>query len=339
MKRKLWVFGLIAAMSFVFCQGTFAENKPSVVRIGWLGLVNEQVISKAMKFHEKDMGVPVQWLKFDSGRDINTAMASGSLDFGNVGLPPATIGLAAGLRYWAIMNSDVLGAVEALVARPGIKSVKDLVGKTVATPFGSTSHYELLEAIKQSGIDKSKVKILDMSPAEAVAAYIRGDIDAAYIWEPNLHRIVQQGGKIILTSKQMFDRGYRTWDVIVVRPEFAKKYPKFVIKFLQGELRAIDYWYMHPDKTAKIISQEVPGISVGDAKRMMAGTEVLCIAKQLSPSVLGTSTKKGAAAEDIVSVGKFLLEEGRVTHAVSKGVAENFLHPEFLEAIHAKMWK
>lgn len=339
MKRLLLIWTLLGIMFFVFYHGAMAEDKPKKVRIGYLSLVNAQLISKALRFHEEEMGVPVEWFRFDSGRDVNTAMAGGSLDFGNLGLPPATIGISSGLKYWGIFNANVLGAVEAMVAQKGINSVKDLEGKTVVAPFGSTTHYLLLQAIKDAGLKKEKIRILDMSPSEALAAFIRGDIDAAYIWEPSLNRAVEKGGKIILTSKEMADRGYPTWDIIVVQPEFASKYPEMVIKFIKSELRAIDYWYSKPEESAKIVAKELGGISVEDAKRMMTGTHLLKINDQLSPKFLGISRKKGGSTDDIVVCGKFLLEQGRVKKAVSKKEAEDFLHLEFLETLKERMGK
>lgn len=333
MKRFVGILVIIGVMSLVFYHGAMAEDKPKKVRIGYLSLVNGQLISKGLRYHEEEMGIPVEWYKFDSGRDVNTAMAAGSIDFGNIGLPPATVGIGSGLKYQGIFCANILGAVESMVARKGINSVKDLVGKTVVAPFGSTTHYLLMQALKDAGVDKSKVKILDMSPSEAVASFMRGDIDAAYIWEPSLNKIVEAGGKIILTSKEMGDRGYITWDVIVVQPEFASKYPDLVTKFVKSELRAIDFWNKNPEKAAGIVAKELGGISVEDAKRMMAGTEILTLDQQLSPRILGTSKKKGGFVEHIVDVGKFLLEQGRTRKAVSKEEAERFLHPEFLEVL------
>lgn len=339
MKRIIWIGVFLAIMVSLISQTTFAEDKPKKVRIGYLSLVNGQLLTKHFKYHEDEMGVPIEWFRFNSGRDINTAMASGSLDFGNVGLPPATIGIANELGYWGILNANVLGAVESLVVRPGINSVKDLEGKTVVAPFGSTTHYLLLRAFEDAGVDIKKVKVLDMSPGESLASYMRGDVDAAYIWEPSLGQIVTKGGKIILTSTEMGVRGAVTWDIITVQPEFARKYPELVKKFVKSELRAIDYWYKNPDESAKIVQEELGGITVEDAKRMMAGTELLDISKQLSPNFLGNSKKRGASADDIVAVGKFLLGQGRIKKAVTKETADEFLHPEFLEAVQSEMGK
>jgi taurine transport system substrate-binding protein len=339
MKRRLWILVFLGILTLVFSQAAICEDKPKVVRIGYLSLVNAQLLTKYLKYHEKELGVPIEWYKFNSGRDVNTAMASGSLDFGNVGLPPATIGIAGGLKYWGILNANVLGAVESLVARPGINSVKDLEGKTVTAPFGSTTHYLLLRALEEAGVDLKKVKLLDMAPSEALASYMRGDIDAAYIWEPSLGKVVEQGGKIILTSAEMGARGAVTWDIITVQPEFAQKYPELVKKFIKSELRAIDYWFRLPEESAKIISEELGGISVQDARRMMAGTELVDMSRQLGPNFLGNSQKRGISADDIVAVGKFLLQQGRIKDPVTKEAADSFIHPEFLEAVDAEIWK
>lgn len=339
MKRTLWIWALVGILLLVFSQVAMAEGKPKIVKVGYLSLVNAQLITKNLQYHAKEMGVKVKWFRFNSGRDINTAMASGSLDFGNVGLPPSTIGVAGGLKYWGILNANVLGAVESLVARPGINSVKDLEGKTVIAPFGSTTHYLLLKALNDAGVNLKKMKILDMSSGESVAAYLRGDIDAAFIWEPSLGKVVDAGGKIILTSAEMGERGAVTWDILTVQPGFAKKYPGIVKKFIKSELRAIDYWYREPEESAKIVAKELGGISVDDARRMMAGTELIGMSRQLGPGFLGNSKDKGGSADDMVKVGKFLVGQGRIKNPVSLKTAQDFLHPEFLEEVHAEMWK
>lgn len=331
--RKFICLALMAAFVLLTFQPLQAADKPEKVRIGYLSLVNGQLLSKYLQLHEKELGVPIEWFRFNSGRDVNTAMASKSIDFGNVGLPPATIGLAGGMNYWGIMNANVLGAVESLVVRKNISSLKELEGKTVAAPFGSTTHYLLIKALREAGVDMTRVKIMDMAPGEALAPFIRGDIDAAYIWEPSLGLVVQNGGKILLTSEQMAQKGHLTWDVISVQPEFAAKYPELVSKFIKSELAAMRYWREHPEEAARIIAKELGGISVEDAGRMMAGTRLIGLDEQLSADFMGTSARKGRSATDIVNVAAFLLEQGRIKNGVSQQQAEDFLHPEFLEAL------
>ena len=83
-------------------------------------------------------------------------------------------------------------------------------------------HYLLLKALSDAGVNPSSMKILDLRPADIAAAWARGDIDAAWYWEPNLDKAVKRGGEIFITSGDMEKRGYPTWDVGVVMNSFAK---------------------------------------------------------------------------------------------------------------------
>ena len=83
---------------------------------------------------------------------------------------------------------DVIGTAESLVVKndSGVTDFAGLVGKKVGTPFGSTAHYSLLAALELAGVDPTKVKIIDLQPPDILAAWQRGDIDAAYVWNPTL---------------------------------------------------------------------------------------------------------------------------------------------------------
>ena len=72
-------------------------NKPEVVRIGFQAIPNAELIAKQLQWHEEAIGVPIEWRQFESGRDVNTAVASGAIDIGLVGSSPA----ANGISSWA----------------------------------------------------------------------------------------------------------------------------------------------------------------------------------------------------------------------------------------------
>jgi taurine transport system substrate-binding protein len=249
-------FGLM--LSAALATGASAQQKPDRITIGYLNLVNAQLVTKALGLHEKELGVPVQWVKFGSGGDVNNAVAAKQLSFGGVGNPPASIGIGRGLGYKGIFVLNMLGPVESLVVRTnkGIEKAADLVGKTMAAPFGSTTHYLTIAYLRGAGIDPTTVKLLDMSPSDAAAAWIRGDIDAAYVWEPSLNKMVQNGGRILMDSRTMAAHGFPTWDIAVVMDDFAAKYSELVTKFVKSECAAVDYWLDKPEETAAIIARE-----------------------------------------------------------------------------------
>jgi taurine transport system substrate-binding protein len=323
--------GLIASVALV--HGAAAQQKPDKIVIGYLNLVNAQLVTKALGLHEKEMGVPVQWVKFGSGGDVNNAVAAKQLSFGGVGNPPATIGTGRGLGYQGIFVLNMLGPVESLAVRTskGIEKPQDLVGKTMAAPFGSTTHYLTIAYLRSAGIDPTTVKLLDMSPSDAAAAWIRGDIDAAYVWEPSLNRMVQNGGRILMDSGTMAARGFPTWDIAVVMDDFAAKYPEIVAKFVKSECAAVDYWLEKPEETAVIIAKEL-SLPLDDATRMMKGTKMVPCAKQIGADYLGTSKAKGKFVDTLVSTATFLTDQKRLPKVEARQTYEDFIVPKYLEA-------
>jgi taurine transport system substrate-binding protein len=319
--------------SIALAQGASAQQKPEKVVIGYLNLVNAQLVAKALRLHEKELGVPVEWVKFGSGGDVNRAVAANQLSFGGVGNPPATLGVGRGLSYRGIFVLNMLGPVESLVVRESktITKPEDLVGKTAAAPFGSTTHYLIIAYLRAGGVDPNTVKLLDLAPSDAVAAWLRGDIDAAYVWEPSLNKMVMNGGRILTDSATMAARGYPTWDVAVVMDDFATKYPDLVAKFVKSECAAVEFWLKKPEETASLIAKEL-SLPIDDATRMMKGTKVVPCAEQITGTYLGTSKAKGKFVDTLVSTATFLTEQKRLPKVEARATYEEFIAPRYLEA-------
>lgn len=213
------------------------SNLPEVVRIGFQTIPNGEVIVKEQGWFDnalEELGVRVEWIDFASGSDVNAALASGDIDLGLVGSTLFAIGIERGIAYELIWIFDVIGSGEALIARSdrGIETVADLRGKIVATPFGSTTHYTVLEALKTAGLDPSDVTLIDLKPQDILAAWSRGDIDAAYVWEPTLSALESQNGRILISSADLVEYGVVTADLGVVRSEFLRQYPHIVEIYL-----------------------------------------------------------------------------------------------------------
>ena len=155
MRYRRTLLAIIASTALVHAAS--AQQKPDKVVIGYLNLVNAQLVTKALGLHEKEMGVPIEWVKFGSGGDVNRAVAANQLSFGGVGNPPATIGIGRGLAYRGIFVLNMLGPVESLVVRTSkqIEKPQDLVGKSAAAPFGSTTHYLIIVYLRGAGVLRS----------------------------------------------------------------------------------------------------------------------------------------------------------------------------------------
>ena len=333
--RRIWVGLAVLAVAAVVggaATEVGAQAKPDKVVIGYQDIPNEEIIAKQLGWHEKELGVKIEWKKFDSGRDVNTAMAAGSLDLGLVGSSPAANGLSSGVPYEVVWIYDVIAENEALVVKKGkgIKEFKDLAGKKVAAPFGSTTHYHLLVAFKVFGLDPKKATILDMQPPDMLAAWLRGDIDAGFVWEPTLIKMVESGGEILVSSKALADKGYITADVAVARKAFAEKYPDLVGKYLVNLSKAVDYYRQSPAEAAKLQAKEF-NLPEPEMARQMKTMVMLNGKEQLGAKYLGTCAKRGGLAKALKDTADFLKAEKRIKEAPTLAAFQKGVNPCYLE--------
>lgn len=306
---------LIAAIlliSATACRASKADQtkenkKVKEIKIGTMYLVNPDLVARKEKYYEKQLGVKVKIVKFDSGKDVNTALAAGSIDVSELGSNPTALGIGNGLNYDVIYIGDIIGSAESLVVKnnANVNSVSQLKGKKIAVPFASTSHYSLLNALKQAGLKESDVKLLDLEPNDIHAAWKRGDIDAAYVWYPVLNNLVKDG-KILTGSDKLAKQGIITADLVVARRDFAKSNKNLVVCYIKALNQANDLDQKNKEQSIKDIA-EILNISESDAKFQRNSFEWIDGKKQLSKEYLGENI-----ANVLKNTADFLKEQGSI---------------------------
>ena len=231
---------------------------PDKVIIATLEMPNDEGIAKAEGYFEDEMGVLIEIVQFESGKAINQAMVSGAVDFGLTGSGSAVLGIASGIPIEMIWIHETLGSVESLVAKSDLNatSLEDLKGKNIGVPFASTAHYSLLRAITASGFEETDFALIDLQPSDLFAAWQRGDIDAAYIWEPTLSELLADGN-IVLHSGDVAEMGYMTANVEIVRSEFGEAYPEIVEKYIACIDKAVTLYREDPEQAIAIIAEQL----------------------------------------------------------------------------------
>ena len=154
----------------------------------------------------KKTGWDIEFRRFNSGAEIFAAIASGDVQIGDVGSSPFAAAVSRGIDVKGFFISSVSGDGEALVVRPGIETPADLKGKKLAAAPVSTDHYQLLAVLKQEGISEKEAQVIAIPQPEIVAAWKRGDIDGAFVWDPALTEL-KKDGKVLLTVGP----GRRAW--------------------------------------------------------------------------------------------------------------------------------
>ncbi|TBU99233.1 taurine ABC transporter substrate-binding protein [Stutzerimonas kirkiae] len=300
--------GLALALTATALQVQAAD-----IVIGYQTGIDPAKVPQAEGAYEKAIGEKLDWRRFNSGPEVVTALASGHLQIGNLGSSPLAAATSRGLPLVTFLVAARIDSAEALVVRngSGINDPQDLLGKTIATPFVSTSHYSLLGAIKHWGLDASKVKIVNLQPAEISAAWKRGDIDGAFVWSPALGEI-KKDGKVLTDAAEVGRWGAPTFEVWVARKDFAEKHPEVLARFAEVTLKSFaDYnanpaaWDAASPQVASIA--RLTGAEPADVPELLAGSAFPNRDEQLSEAWLGGGTAKAIAA-----TAEFLKEQGRV---------------------------
>jgi taurine transport system substrate-binding protein len=297
-------------------SGSDAEKE--TIRIGYQSFPSGDLIVKNNKWLEEALpDFNIEWIKFDSGADVNTAFIAEELDFGALGSSPVARGLSAPLNipYKVAFVLDVAGDNEALVVRnaANVSTIGELRGKRIATPFASTAHYSLLAALSQNGLTPSDVQLIDLQPQAILAAWDRGDIDAAYTWLPTLDDL-RKTGKDLITSRRLAADGKPTLDLGAVRTEFADAHPEVVDIWRRQEARALDVISGDPDAAAKAIAAEV-GLTPEDLAGQLKQGVYLTPAEVSSPEWLGSDGKPGNIAANLQSASEFLAQQKQIPAA------------------------
>ena len=311
MNKRLSIKTLVAAAAVLATGATFAQTK-EVTFAHQDMLVPLRTVMESGEL-EKATGYKINWRMFGGGGDVIRAMASGDVQIGEAGSSPITAAASQGQDIRLFWILDDIADAEALVVRngSGINGPKDLKGKKVATPFVSTSHYQLMVDMKLEGVDPKTVNVMNMRPPEIAAAWERGDIDAAFIWDPVLSKI-KTNGKVIATSGTIGKKGYPTFDGLVVSAEWAAKNEAFMVALVKALAKAdADYRANAAKWTAD--SPQVKAVAKwtkADAKDVppaMALYKFPTADEQLSAAWLG-----GGAAKAMTDTAVFLKEQGRV---------------------------
>lgn len=311
------------------------ERYPDAVNIGTLnGSIQTAVGLEEGWFDE--LGVKVNFLYFDSGRDVNNAFASGSVDLASFGSSPISLGVSSDLNYEVVFLNDVIGSAESLVVKNDaeISDVAGLKGKKVATPFASTSHYSLLNALQLAGVDAADVEILDMQPQDILAAWTRGDIDAAYIWNPILAEL-EKDGTVLTDSEKLAEQGVVAADLSAAGKEFAEKYPTLVTEYVKVFIKTYELIDSDPERVVQDTAANL-GITEEEAQQQLFDNKWISGEEQLSDAYLGTSGSIGALADTIKSTADFHVAQGNLESAPELDVFVDAVNPAFVEAALGK---
>ena len=207
---------------------------------------------------------------FNAGPSAIEALNAGAIDATFIGPNPA-------INSYVQSNGESLRIVAGataggaqLVVKPGMDSVEDLAGKTLATPqLGNTQDVALRVWLGEQGYETTTegggdVAIVPTENATTLQLFQNGDIDGAWLPEPWASRlVVDAGAEVLLDEADLWPDGKFATTVLVVSKQFLAEHPDQVEALLRGEQRAITWLNENPEETPALINA---GLEAADAK-------------------------------------------------------------------------
>jgi len=249
------------------CGGDATGNESAVQDDGSVDLAKVTLVVGDQKGGSKallqaaglldDTEYQIDWKEFTSGPPLLEAMNGGSIHVGGVGNTPPLFAAAADGRFKVVQAATYGGRGDAIVVPKDspVTSVADLVGKTVAVAEGSSANYNLLAQLDDAGLSYSDVDVSNLQPADALAAFTAGHVDAWAIWEPFTSQAEIDANARVIADGRKLANGYVfqvASDAALDDPATAAALKDYLSRIAQAQL----WSQTHKQEWAKVWAQE-----------------------------------------------------------------------------------
>ncbi|MDR9797624.1 ABC transporter substrate-binding protein [Aeribacillus pallidus] len=241
---------------------TIGYQSPTAQTWGALIIKNQKLYEKYLKQLHPDKNFKIEWFDAPAGSVLNNNMVGGKIQISFLGDMPSLLNGVMGITqknyrsvFIAFDGKGKNGRNQAILVPKGsdIQDVKDLEGKTVSTPIGSSAHRMLLDAMEQNNM-VDKVKIIDQSVTLGMQSIEQNKIAAHSSWEPYPSLITKKDIGNVLLSGEETNRDYLAG--VVANRDWAEKNKSYVVAFLAALSDAHQLVLDDPEKAAKIFAEE-----------------------------------------------------------------------------------
>ena len=180
-------------------------------------------------------------------------VAAGKMDFITVTAEALMLAQAQGMPLKAVYvhaRSPISKFV--VLKSSGVKSVKDLKGKTIGMPVLEASSAYFGGIFREAGLqfDKDAKLLATGTGAPAALALQRGDIAGWASWDTAVASLENRGMELVEFRPSYFDD--LIGNVIVTRNDMIEKHPEVVIAVARGIAKAVHFGLANPDAAVKI---------------------------------------------------------------------------------------
>ncbi len=253
--KQLAISSLSLALALSFGAAQAQETKVGVGISGWTGFAPLTLAKEAGIFKKNGLDVSIKKIP---QKDRHLAIASGDIQCAATTVETWIVWNANGVATTQIFQLDKSFGADGMVVKPGINSIKDLKGKTMAADApGTATYFTLAWMLKKNGMSIKDVTVVNLSPQAAANAMIAGTsgIDGGMTYEPFLSavRAKPEAGKILATTLDY----PMVMDTFGCTPKFLSENPKAAKALADSYFEALDMIQKDPKKSFEIMGADV----------------------------------------------------------------------------------
>jgi NitT/TauT family transport system substrate-binding protein len=315
---------LTLLLALIAARAALASEPLKIGYSDWPGFTAWEIAKVKGLFTKHGVGVDLVW--FPVYTDSLTALNTGKLDCNLQTWNDAMAPIAEGIPLKTVLILDNSFGNDAVIAKPGITSPKDLKGKTVATELATCDHFMLLKALASAGLTEKDVDYKNLTVPDAAAAFIAGKVDAAAIWQPWVSQIQREGAGTVIYSSA--DIPGLIPDILLCQASVVDRRPEDMQKLVAVWLDIINMLKTNQDEAVQIMAKVVE--QPPDAyKAFMPGTKFFDLdmnrkAFESRPSDTATLSGSGKA------ISEFLVQAGQLKAVPNYDAA---IEPKFVRAV------
>ncbi len=232
-------------------------------QLNWVaGGANAGFAAAVQQGYYKAAGLDVKVVEGNGSGNTAQLVASGrsQLAYADAVAVSQLIAKGAPMKVLATVYQSNPNAVLAL-KKTGIKSIKDLTGRKVGVPSGSSQTTMLPLFLRANGLKESDVNLINMPPTSMVPSLLQGQVDAI-LGSIDAYQIQLEAQGADLDVYRFADFGVPTVSTsIFASNDYIKDNPDVVRKFIAASLRGWSFALDNPTQTVKDIKTTFPNVN------------------------------------------------------------------------------
>ena len=239
--------GLAACVAFALALAGCMRTSEPALRIGTNVWIGSEPLYLARQIGRLDPAT-VQLVEYPSASEVLRAYRNQAID-GMVISLDELFGLAVdGLDPKIILVVDVSNGADVVVGRGGMRSMRDLRGKSVAVESSALGAFVLSRALAVNGMQAGDVNVVHLESNEQPDAFEKGQVDGAVTFDPFRTQFLRAGAHTLFDSSQIPGE---IVDLLAVRASVVDQQPKAVEALLTGWFNALEYMKSNPRDAAR----------------------------------------------------------------------------------------